>query len=551
MANEFVARNGLIARSDSQVSGSSTRVTGSVIVTGSVSSTLFGFTGSLLGTASYVSGNIHTGNNPALSASFAVTASYVTGSIHTTGNLATSASFAVTASYSLTSAGIGGSGTVNRHAKFTGTSTTIGDSLIYDDGTNVQITGSNTIISGNIQITAVNIAVSGASTALMVTGSIMSTGTLKGWNTYILDGNPASPSGQGGRIRQYQGNNSPATAADLYFDVETSYATGIFQNLMKLSYDPAVASNTPSGSVSIILGSGTGDFVFKRSRSDYRYFVLRSAYNSIYSWVGTEGNGFVTDLYESAGTGFSFNTPGSTVGQNGYISVLVGVGVNSARSTNVEVMRITSASVAVTGSLSVIGSVSASAGFTGSLFGTSSYVTGSIHTAGNLATSASYAITASYALNSSAGASDFPYTGSAIISGSLSVTGSLGVLGSSLVTSGSGFYVASLTASEALSAGDYVNISVGGVRKASSDNQARQAHGFVNAAYSSTNPVTVLQSGLNNYVSGLTAGSRYFLSASGAESATPTTRTGSISQEIGVAISPTAILVNLGPAILT
>lgn len=51
MPNEFVARLGLISRQDSQITGS-LRVTGSIIVTGSVLSSQ-GFTGSLLGTASF------------------------------------------------------------------------------------------------------------------------------------------------------------------------------------------------------------------------------------------------------------------------------------------------------------------------------------------------------------------------------------------------------------------------------------------------------------------------------------------------------------------
>ena len=63
MANEFIARNGLIAQESSVVSGS-------LIVTQ-------GITGSLFGTASYVTGSIHTSANPALSASNTLTASFV------------------------------------------------------------------------------------------------------------------------------------------------------------------------------------------------------------------------------------------------------------------------------------------------------------------------------------------------------------------------------------------------------------------------------------------------------------------------------------------
>jgi hypothetical protein len=50
-------------------------ITGSLVVSGS-SGGFSGITGSLLGTASYVTGSIFTDTNPALSSSYAVTASY-------------------------------------------------------------------------------------------------------------------------------------------------------------------------------------------------------------------------------------------------------------------------------------------------------------------------------------------------------------------------------------------------------------------------------------------------------------------------------------------
>jgi hypothetical protein len=161
-------------------------------------------------------------------------------------------------------------------------------------------------------------------------------------------------------------------------------------------------------------------------------------------------------------------------------------------------------------------------------------VTGSI--TGSLQGTASFSTTSSFALNAGGGAG-FPFNGTAVITGSI------------VLTSGSGF--PSLLASETLAAGDLVNIFSGGVRKASSTDTAKQAHGFVTASYSSTNPVIVFYSGLLTGTSGLTAGSRYFLSASGTRSTTAPTLTGQLSQEIGVAISTTAILFELGPAIIT
>jgi hypothetical protein len=166
-------------------------------------------------------------------------------------------------------------------------------------------------------------------------------------------------------------------------------------------------------------------------------------------------------------------------------------------------------------------------------------ISGSLIVTGSIIGTASFATTASFALNAGGGGggSGFPFAGTALITGSI------------VLTSGSGF--PSLLASETLAAGDFVNIFSGGVRKASSTDITKQAHGFVTASYSSTNPVVVFYSGLLTGTSGLTAGARYFLSASGTESPTAPTLTGQLSQEIGVAISTTALLFQPGPAIIT
>jgi hypothetical protein len=208
--------------------------------------------------------------------------------------------------------------------------------------------------------------------------------------------------------------------------------------------------------------------------------------------------------------------------------------------------QFTSSTVIISGAsaaLIVTGSVRSSGGFTGSLFGTASYVTGSIHTSTNPALSSSYAlsasfsVTASYALNSAAAAA-FPYTGTAVITGSI------------VQQTGSAFFP-TLNASESLAAGDWINISASFVRKASSTDTTKQCHGFVITAVSSGSAATIYYNGVNPALSGLTVGARYFLSASGAESVNAPTTTGQLSQEVGVAISTTAILTNIGPAIIT
>ena len=107
MANEFIARNGVIALANSTVSGS-------LSVTNSVSGSVFtgSFVGELTGTSSYASFA-----NTASFATLAYSASYFSGSI-SNAVFATSASFAATASYAL-NAGAGGGGTVGGQALLT------------------------------------------------------------------------------------------------------------------------------------------------------------------------------------------------------------------------------------------------------------------------------------------------------------------------------------------------------------------------------------------------------------------------------------------------
>jgi hypothetical protein len=107
MANEFIARNGVIALANSTISGS-------LSVTNSVSGSIFtgSFVGELTGTSSYASFA-----NTASFATLAYSASYFSGSI-SNAVFATSASFAATASYAL-NAGAGGGGTVGGQALLT------------------------------------------------------------------------------------------------------------------------------------------------------------------------------------------------------------------------------------------------------------------------------------------------------------------------------------------------------------------------------------------------------------------------------------------------
>jgi hypothetical protein len=125
-----------------------------------------------------------------------------------------------------------------------------------------------------------------------------------------------------------------------------------------------------------------------------------------------------------------------------------------------------------------------------------------------------------------------------------------GRLDSSLMPVGFGAETKSITASEALSAGDFVNVhsSTGlKVRKADASSPSKQAHGFVLAAVSSGAAATVYYGNLNTAVSGLTVGDEVYLSGTtaGGVTATPPSTAGHIVQRIGVVTATTEILVEI------
>jgi hypothetical protein len=130
-----------------------------------------------------------------------------------------------------------------------------------------------------------------------------------------------------------------------------------------------------------------------------------------------------------------------------------------------------------------------------------------------------------------------------------------GKLDTSLLPTGIGADTALVAASEDLAAGDFVNIyadSGAKCRKAdASGGVAKKADGFVLASVTSGNNATVYFEGTNNQVSGLTAGSQYFLSATpGVATDTPPTTAGHIAQALGKAVSTTAINAEIGDPVI-
>jgi hypothetical protein len=100
-----------------------------------------------------------------------------------------------------------------------------------------------------------------------------------------------------------------------------------------------------------------------------------------------------------------------------------------------------------------------------------------------------------------------------------------------------------IVASEAISAGDYVNVwndsGTAKVRKASATAPSLQAHGFAKATAASGALVQVAFFGINSNHSGLTPGLLFLSTTPGAATSTPPSVAGQVVQRIGVAVSAT------------
>lgn len=131
-----------------------------------------------------------------------------------------------------------------------------------------------------------------------------------------------------------------------------------------------------------------------------------------------------------------------------------------------------------------------------------------------------------------------------------------GKLDLSFLPSGVGPSVATINCTENLAAGDFVDVyTSSGVkcRKADTSAAGKTADGFVLAGFTSGNPATVYFAGsMNDQLSSLTAGTTYYVDPStpGGVTATVPTTAGQVIQQIGVAVSTTAIAVEFGMPIV-
>ncbi|MGA6208063.1 hypothetical protein ACPESR_25250 [Nocardia testacea] len=128
-----------------------------------------------------------------------------------------------------------------------------------------------------------------------------------------------------------------------------------------------------------------------------------------------------------------------------------------------------------------------------------------------------------------------------------------GRIDSSMMPVGIGADTASIQASEALAAGDFVNVhnaSGARVRKADGTTAGKEAHGFVLAAVTSGAQATVYFEGTNTQVSGLTPGVQFLATTAGTATATAPAAAGNVIQRVGVATSATALNFEPGVAVV-
>lgn len=154
-------------------------------------------------------------------------------------------------------------------------------------------------------------------------------------------------------------------------------------------------------------------------------------------------------------------------------------------------------------------------------------------------------VTENEGLQTSAGAGDAGKIPALNASGQIDIT---------MMPPGVGAATQLVLASENLSAGDFVNIydnaGTANVRKADSTN-SRRANGFILATVTSGNNATVYFEGKNDQLSGIVAGDRLYLGATGAVITTfPALPTNAIHQFLGVALNTTSADVEIDDEIV-
>jgi hypothetical protein len=119
-----------------------------------------------------------------------------------------------------------------------------------------------------------------------------------------------------------------------------------------------------------------------------------------------------------------------------------------------------------------------------------------------------------------------------------------GKIDNTMMPTGVGADTQTITASENLAAGDLVNVwnsSGAKVRKADATTAGKEAHGFVLAGVSSSNPATVYFEGTITGLTSLTPGVQFLSTTAGTATATAPSSSGNVVQRVGFATSSTTL----------
>jgi len=142
-------------------------------------------------------------------------------------------------------------------------------------------------------------------------------------------------------------------------------------------------------------------------------------------------------------------------------------------------------------------------------------------------------------------------------SGKVVALDATGKIDATMMPTGIGADTAALTTSEALAAGDFVNIfndaGTAKVRKADGSTVGKEAQGFVLAAFGAGATATVYFEGTNGQCTGLTPGPQFLSGATPGKTVAVgglPTAAGSTVQRVGVAISATAVNVEFNDPIV-
>lgn len=148
-------------------------------------------------------------------------------------------------------------------------------------------------------------------------------------------------------------------------------------------------------------------------------------------------------------------------------------------------------------------------------------------------------------LATSAGAGD---------AGKIVQTDGTGRIDATLMPVGIGADTQVITTSEALAAGDFVNIhNVTGnarARKADAATAGKEANGFVLAGFGSGAAATVYFEGTNTQVTGQTPGPVFLSATAGLATSTAPSTAGQVVQRIGFSVSATAVNFAYSPSVL-